>query len=426
MEYHRSFFSINFSLFTIHSSLSQENTMPHLYHIDQSKTSFSSTVVSCHPLEGEKNTFSVELQDTAFYPMGGGQPCDLGTLNGCKVVDVQLLDSGKVVHTVQADEPLSGVVQGQIDPLRRLDHTHQHSAQHLISHFFVEKFNAHSLGLHIGAQDSYVDIYSSPLWQINDEICLEIEEQVNQWIRLNLPCKCFFPTPAELEQLPLRKKPPAHDELRIVMFGQEEAVACCGTHVNATGDLGAVFITGHAMSHGNVRIYFVAGQRAYAHAREALTQANKSANLFSCKVSSLFDATQKLKQENSELSRKCASLAKTATAQAIQSLKPIILGQASVYICELENATPQQLKEGLSLLCKEPKAIALLCTKAQSGYSLALGVGANSTLDAGKALRHLLSLFGGKGGGRSDSAFGKADNIDLEQCKAELTKLIAQ
>ena len=129
-----------------------------LYHSHPDCMEFTSEVVSCTPSRAE-GCFDVVLSNTAFYPTGGGQPCDLGTLNGHPVIAVEHEDETQpIVHTVRCNAPLTGTVTGNIDEARRRDHTQQHSGQHLLSHILYERFGAYSLGLHIGAQDSYVDV----------------------------------------------------------------------------------------------------------------------------------------------------------------------------------------------------------------------------------------------------------------------------
>jgi len=122
--------------------LSEDTDMIALYHSHPEMMEFTAEVVSCVPSR-EEGCFDVILSNTAFYPTGGGQPCDLGTINGHPVVAVEHEDETlPIVHTVRCSEPLTGDVTGVIDENRRRDHTQQHSGQHLLSHVLYERFGA--------------------------------------------------------------------------------------------------------------------------------------------------------------------------------------------------------------------------------------------------------------------------------------------
>ena len=154
--------------------------MTALYHTHPECTRFTAEVVNCEPVPEQEGLYRVELSDTEFYPTGGGQPCDLGVLDGCPVVDVTHEgDEAPILHYVRSARPLSGTVTGQIDAARRRDHTQQHSGQHLISHVLYERFGAYSLGLHVGREDSYVDLVDDGSFRLTREICDDMEREIN-------------------------------------------------------------------------------------------------------------------------------------------------------------------------------------------------------------------------------------------------------
>ena len=275
-----------------------------LYHSHPELTEFTAEVLSCEAVEGQEGLWQVVLSNTAFYPTGGGQPCDLGELNGCEVVDVTHEgDEAPIYHFVRSAAPLSGTVTGRIDAARRRDHTQQHSGQHLLSYLLYKRFGAYSLGLHIGEKDGYVDLTDLGGASLTREICDELEAEINRWIAQDEPVKAFFPTPEELETLPLRKKPDAHEALRIVCIGKDEAVACCGTHVASTAQIQMFHILSWQQSHGNLRIFFVAGLRAVHYAKARIDQADAGAKFFSCGISDLMPSIERLKAANIELTR---------------------------------------------------------------------------------------------------------------------------
>lgn len=206
-----------------------------LYHSDPDLLEFSAEVRACTPVAGADDLYDVVLSNTAFYPTAAASPATPGTLDGFPVEDVSHEgDLAPIVHRVRAPRSLSGVVRGCVDKARRLDFSQQHTGQHMLSHVLCERFDAYSLGLHIGRDDAYVDLAGADAAPMTRALADELEAEVNAWIAQDEPVRCFFPTPEELEALPLRKKPDPHPELRIVCIGSREAVACCGTHARST------------------------------------------------------------------------------------------------------------------------------------------------------------------------------------------------
>ncbi len=395
-----------------------------LYHQFPEMREFCEEVVSCEV--AENGCFKVILNNTAFYPTGGGQPCDLGTLNGCPVLDVsEEYEGAPIVHLVKSDAPLNGKVTGVIDRERRLDFMQQHSGQHLLSHCLYERFRSYSLGLHIGAADGYVDVVNDGSFTMTRELADEMEREVTAWIARNEPVRCFFPTDEELEHLPLRKKKDEHENLRVVCIGKDEAVACCGTHVATTGQVQMVHILSWNQSHGNLRIFFVAGQRAVNYALTRIGQADAVAKLFSCGIQDVLPMVEKTKNQVAELQRELGNAKKELAMGKLAQIAPISTEKGEIYVAELPGADDKTLKDGISALTKShSKAICLLAAQAGEQFLLSMGLGKESTENAGTLLKGLLSVFGGKGGGRQDSAFGKSERFDAEEAKAILLSLL--
>lgn len=400
--------------------------MTALYHTHPECTRFTAEVVNCKPVPEQEGLYRVELSDTAFYPTGGGQPCDLGVLDGCPVVDVTHEgDEAPILHCVRSARPLSGTVTGQIDAARRRDHTQQHSGQHLISHVLYERFGAYSLGLHVGREDSYVDLVDDGSFRLTREICDDMEREINEWIARDEPVRCFFPTEQELANLPLRKKPDPHEALRIVCIGKKEAVACCGTHVTSTAQVQMVHILSWQQSHGNLRVFFVAGLRAVQYAALRIAQADAAAKLFSCNVAELTAAVERLKAQGQELAHQLGEARKALVLGKLAALEPEAHAQGNLYAAVLDGADDAQLREGISAVTRrDPMAVCFLAAPAGEQYAAALGTGAQSAVHAGNALRAVLSVLGGKGGGRPDSAFGRCARMDEEEARAALRSMM--
>jgi alanyl-tRNA synthetase len=161
--------------------------------------------------EKVRQGFEVVLDRTAFYPTGGGQPCDTGWLDGIPVTDVEER-KGTVVHLLRA--PLeSGTVTGRIDWGRRFDHMQQHAGQHVLSACFDKLAGARTVGFHLGSQFVYIDLDKTDLTL---EQVAQAEELANKTVFENLPIKTYILQPEEVRKMPLRKQPTVYEDIRIV------------------------------------------------------------------------------------------------------------------------------------------------------------------------------------------------------------------
>ena len=181
-----------------------------LYYENAYTQDFTAVVASC---ETVKNGFSVTLDRTAFYPEGGGQPADHGTLGNARVLDVHEQD-GIVTHLCDRALPVGAEVDGHIDWARRFDHMQQHSGEHIISGMLCSAFHCDNVGFHMGADVVTID-YNAPItW----EQALEVERQANAYIWADHPIHIWYPFPEELAALPYRSKKELTGPVRITEF----------------------------------------------------------------------------------------------------------------------------------------------------------------------------------------------------------------
>ena len=211
--------------------------------------------------------WKVTLDRSAFYPTSGGQPFDTGTLTfgkaKARVTDVEADGDGEVWHTVDREIPAGTAVRGEIDGGRRTDHMEQHGGEHMLAGAIWEKLGGTTIGLHLGQNDSSIDV-SMPeeRTHLTEEEIFLLEDTVNARIRLDAPIRCWFPDAGELKKLPLRKPPTVSEHVRIVAMGDFEMVACGGTHPSSTGRIGMIKIISAIPAKGKVRVTFVCGGRA--------------------------------------------------------------------------------------------------------------------------------------------------------------------
>ena len=231
--------------------------MRKLFYEDCNLSEFEAIVTGCEPCE---KGFLVTLDATAFYPEGGGQACDLGTLGDVNVLDVQEKEEN-ILHLCDKKLEIGDKIQGKIDWQRRFDFMQQHTGEHIVSGLIHEKFGYHNTGFHMGNDVMEVD-FDGP---ISAEDLAEIEYKANQAIWKDIPVKCWIPDPEELKTVFYRTKRELPWPVRIVQVPGFDSCACCGIHVATTGQVGMIKILSCVGLRGGVRLEMVCGQRAYRH-----------------------------------------------------------------------------------------------------------------------------------------------------------------
>ena len=225
-----------------------------LFYQDSHLCRFTALVTGCHPMP---DGWAVSLDRTAFYPEGGGQPWDLGTLGEAQVLAVTE-QNGSIVHLCDRELPVGGEVAGCIDWPRRFDFMQQHSGEHLLSGLIHSRYGFHNVGFHMGAGVTTIDFDGV----IPQEDLPSLEAAVNEAIWRDLPVRTWFASGQELEKLPYRSKRPLEGTVRLVEFPGMDLCACCGTHVARTGEIGLLKLLSWARFHQGVRMEMVCGRRA--------------------------------------------------------------------------------------------------------------------------------------------------------------------
>lgn len=258
-----------------------------LYYENCHLFEFTARVLGCTQ---EDAAYQVVLDATAFYPEGGGQAWDLGTLGDARVLAVREKD-GVIFH--QCDKPLEAgtAVRGLVDRERRLDLAQQHSGEHIVSGLLHSRFGYHNVGFHVGAQVMEVD-FDGPL---TPEDIAWVEWEANRAVWRDLPVKCWYPTPEELPHVPYRSKKALPWPVRVVRIGDVDSCACCGVHVAATGEIGVIKILTCVKFHQGVRLEMVCGGRALEHIGAVYAQNRQVSQLLSAKMLETGDAARRLK-----------------------------------------------------------------------------------------------------------------------------------
>lgn len=392
-----------------------------LYYDNPYVTQFDATVLACRPCG---DSWEVLLDRSAFYPTSGGQPFDTGTLGGARVTDVNVTD-GEVWHTVDSPLSVDAQVKGCIDWPRRFDHMQQHAADHMIASALHRLMGGVTIGLHISADVSTIDVaMPGGATHLTDEDIRRIEDDVNERIQRDVPIRCWFPEAAELAALPLRKAPTVTEHVRIVAIGEDEMVACGGTHPATAGQIGLVKILSATPARGKMRVAFLAGQRALADYRQARQSAQEAAKLLSSPVEKLPDSLRALQEKLLAAQDEIAGLRRAQlfarTDELLMEAQP--LPDGSFLVARMVEANASTLHEFASHLITTPGYVVLLGAKRGDTVQYVFGRADDVDVNMGALMRQAAALCGGKGGGRPDFAQGGGS----EEMLMEAVRLVRQ
>ena len=358
--------------------------MKKLFYEDCHLTRFSAKVTGCE--ESEKG-FLVTLDATAFYPEGGGQACDIGTLGSVNVLDVREKDE-KILHLCDGALTVGETVEGEIDWARRFDLMQQHTGEHILSGLINAKFGYHNTGFHVGADVMEVD-FDGP---ISAEDLADLERKANEAIWKNQPVKCWIPSPEELPGVTYRTKRELPWPVRIVQVGDVDSCACCGIHVAYTGEVGMIKILSCATLRGGVRLEMVCGGRAYRYMTAIFDQNRIVSQTFSSKILETGDAAKKMQEALAQEKFRVAQLQK----QVFASIAAGYAGQENV-VHFGDNLEPAGVRELADHISRAISGYVAVFSEGANGYSFCLATQNGDLRELGKALTTTLN---GRGGGK--------------------------
>src|SRR5687767_16036835 len=362
-------------------------TTERLYYKDSHLLEFDAQVVELG--KRDDGRIAITLDRTAFYPTGGGQPNDTGTLGEARVIDcIDARDS--VLHIIEGAAPrLGDKVAGKVDWPRRLDHMQQHTGQHILSQAFISLFNAPTRGFRVLEQSCEIDLeLSNPTTEI-------IERAVglaNNVIWENRAITIKEVSSSEAAALPLRKEPTRAGGLRLIEIEGFDLTPCGGTHAYRTGEVGIIVVRSWERAKGLTRIEFVAGGRALADYRQANQTARDVATLFSAGRDDTPTLAARMLEENKELQRRIRGLEEIAArveaeellAAAVPAATP---GRARVIAQIFNDRDAESLKRLALALVRHPGTIALLGSRDKENARLVFARSADAVGDMNALMR---------------------------------------
>lgn len=369
-----------------------------LYYRDPYLCSFQANVVEVRQVGGH---LAAVLDQTAFYPTGGGQPHDTGTLDGVPVVDVQVAADGAIVHLLSGDLA-AGPVRGEVDRVRRLDHMQQHTGQHILSQAFLTACGAETVSFHLGEDASTIDLDRAPLTSE------QAEGAANEVVMSGLPVWARFVDRETLAGLPLRKMPVVEGPVRIVQVGEFDWSPCGGTHVTNTAQIGPIKIARLERRKDQTRVYFLCGWRAladYGHKQDVLRDL----------TAQLTTGEEELLSSVRRLDAEIGQLRRTLREAQLELLGYEVIdwlaGAESVagvrLVRQILDRDPTLLREAARLLTGHERVVALLATSSERPQFV-FARSADVTADMGALMRAACAAVGGRGGGSAQFAQGGA------------------
>ena len=366
-------------------------TTEKLYEQDAYLRAFTARVLSC---ARGREAWEVVLDRTAFYPEGGGQPGDQGTLSGVAVLDTHERD-GQVVHYCDGPLTVGAEVGGEIDWDRRFDRMQQHSGEHIVSGLICARFGCDNVGFHLGAETVVIDFNRNVSW----DALLEIEAAANACIWENRPFQVTWPGPAELEAIPYRSKKALDGAVRIVECPGADCCACCGTHVRSAGELGLIKLLSVRPFREGVRIEMVAGKRAYAYISSVVEQNSQISALLSAKVGETATAVQRLQEALAGAKYRLVGLEN----QLVQDRAAALAGKGDVLLFE-DGLEPDALRRCCSAVAERCGGrCAVFSGGDGAGYKYAMARPGGDLRELTKAMN---AALGGRGGGKPELVQG--------------------
>lgn len=379
-----------------------------LYYEDAYLKDFEAEVISCCETEGG---YSVILDQTAFYPEGGGQPCDFGVLNlekncsstceaeptaGSKeetadvhVLDVQETDGG-VAHL--CDKPLAAGtrVRGRIDWARRLTHMREHSGEHIISGIICKAHGYSNIGFHMGKDFVTID-FSGMLTEAD---IAAAEHAANEKVMENIEILAEYPDAETLRALDYRSKKELDGAIRIVTVPGADCCACCGTHVKRTGEIGPIKVIGSEHYKSGIRLNILIGQKALEDYAQKFENSRKISTLLSIKPENTAEGVEKLLESMNALKLEYGALKMQLLEQKVEAIAD---GEKSAVLFE-KGLTPVDVRKLADRLQEKVDFAAVFCGDDQEGYKYVI---ISKVLDVSAFGKEFNRALNGRGGGRN-------------------------
>lgn len=420
-------------------------TFDELYYTDPYAREFDAHVTSCTPTE---DGFAIELDRTAFYPTGGGQPGDRGTIAladatlapaedaGAAREDGEAEDkpeaepavahvreavpgaeAGTVVHLADAPLPVGAAVHGALDWTWRRDNMEAHTGEHIVSGIVHGLYGYENVGFHMGEKCIEVDFDGI----LTPEQALDVERRANAAVRDDVKVEALLPSPAELEAMDYRSKKDHEGQIRVVVIDGVDSCACCGTHVSTSGQVGLIKILRVSTKKKKTRLELLCGRRALELCEERMDQLRDVSNFLSVADEEVPEAVRRLSSEKDALKHQLKAANRNAIDHEVASTPhqdgPLVSYRDAADMDELRYLCERVTEGGVA------PVVAALAPMDGSDGRINFAI-ASTTVDLRPICKELNRRLDGRGGGKPTMVQGSWATT-REEAEAALREVLA-
>lgn len=356
------------------------------YYHHPDERSFDATVTGCRAYKD--GLFAVTLSDTLFYPEGGGQPGDTGTLSGVRVTDTRL-SGNEIIHVCEAELPVGQTVHGELDWERRFRHMQCHTGEHIFSGIAHELYGCNNVGFHPSRDCVTIDFDRV----LTPEQLAEVERQTNEAVFADVPTVISYPDADTLRTLDYRSKKELTGTVRIVEAGGRDVCACCGLHVARSGMVGCVKVGTQTPHRGGIRLTLLIGWDAVRDYDQKQKSVSEISHILSAKPHEVAQAVELMASRNDRYKAEVIAL-----HEQIFRLKAALLPSNQDRLWSFaENLSPVQIRQFADILAEQTGWAAVFSEAPNGGYQYAI---CSHNVDVCPICKELNQALNGHGGGK--------------------------
>lgn len=366
---------------------------------------FNANVVESFKL---KDSYAVILDQTYFYPEGGGQPCDLGYIEDSKVLEVYYYDN-KIIHLVD-NEISENEVKCKIDWNRRLSLMQQHLGQHILSRVLEIEYDVNTIGFHIG--DDYVTIDIDK--KLDENELINIENKSNEIVYKNLKVNDRYPSEKELKEIPLRKEPSVKDNIRIIEIDNFDFSPCGGTHLKTTSEVGMIKVKKIKNYKKGLRIEFICGRWALLDYQMKNNYINKISDILGIKDIEVLERVDILNNDLIETKKEINRMKEEILENEITNLSREfeMVNENKVISKVFENKSIKELRYIVNNIVSNNQNFLICLLSIEDGkVNLVIGKSKDIETNIKEKFESYISLLNGKGGGSPFLLQGSGKNV---------------
>ncbi|MBN8194456.1 alanyl-tRNA editing protein [Bacillus sp. NTK074B] len=376
------------------------------YYQDAYMRSFETSI---QEQQQDESGWYVVLEETAFYPTGGGQPHDTGTLQDKRMINVEEVN-GEIRHYIEEPfDDVSGVIEGQVDWQRRFDHMQQHAGQHILSAAFAEALQYETTSFHLGKEFLTIDLNVS---DISESDALKAEELANQIIREARPIETKWVTETELSSYPLRKQPSVTGEIRLVIIPDFDYNGCGGTHPRSTSEVGAIKILDWEKHKGHIRLQFICGDRVLYQLHRKHVLLKELTSVLQVPEETMVPTAEQLIAKQKEQEKALEELKEVLLSYEAEGLLGIQKDDYTLIQKAYSERPIQELQKiAQHIVSKREDAIVMLVVHNDQKLQLVAVKGSLPTINLREVAQKVFPLINGKGGGKESFVQGGGEAV---------------